>query len=368
MEMAMRRWLVVCVVLVGRAAALCAEPAEGGWDAAARLLAGMPGPGFEGLRARAAWPHHAVEMDKTWARFEGGRMPKIRAWSASELGDVHGRCGAVFYPFSGPDLVHAVAFFPKADTYVLCALEKAEPLPALTSLGAGEWAAALEAFRPPLETALNFTYFITKDMRRDFEKSALRGVLPPLLALAARMEFTVRDVEPVQLGAGGEVAARPEWGPAAIAGVRMDLRSRRGGGAKKVYFFTADLGDGALGEDSRLLRFLDGLGPRAAFVKSASYLMHESYFSRVRAALLDGCDAILQDDSGIPVAGFDAARWDVRLYGNYQGTLDMFRQYYQPALRAMFEAGGARPLTFGVGYRFKPDDTVLILGRRRAPR
>ena len=71
---------------------------------------------------------------------------------------------------------------------------------------------------------------------------------------------------------------------------------------------------------------------------------------------------------GIPLSGFDPWRWDLRFYGNYRGTLDMFRQYFQPGLRGIFERADSRvrPLSFGVGYKFKPEETVLILARGRA--
>lgn len=362
----MRGWrrvaATVCLLLAAGRPGASGED----WDGVARLLAGMPGMGFGSIRSQRSWAEHAAEMDKAWSRFEGGRLAKIRSWSSAEMGDIHGRCGTVFYPFSGPDLAHAVAFFPRAGTYVLCALEPADPLPDVGAMSGGEWAVALPAMRSPMLTAINYTYFITKDMRRDFGRSRLKGNLPPLLAFAARLGLRVEAVEPVGIGEGGSVVARQGWAGPAPHGVR--LRLGRGGAAKEVYYFSADLGDGALGKHGWLPHFLASLGPRVTFMKSASYLMHESYFSRVRSVALDGSAAILQDDSGIPVSGFDAWRWDLRFYGNYRGTLDMFREYYQPVLSEIFARPDSRvrPMSFGVGYKYKPEETVLILARRRA--
>lgn len=360
-------WLGVAV-----AAALALCPRAGciaraeDWDGAARLLAGMPGPGFASARSGRGWAEHAAEMEKAWSRFEGGRLAKIRAWSSAEMGDIHGRCRTVFYPFSGPDLAHAVAFFPKAERYVLCALEPAEPLPDLGAMSGGDWSVSLAAMRAPMLTAINYTYFITKDMRRDFGRGQLKGNLPPLLAFAARLGLRVEAVEPVGVGGDGAAVVREGWAGPPPRGIRLRLRG--GGGEKEVFYFSADLGDGALGKDNWPSRLLAGMGTRVTFMKSASYLMHESYFSRVRSVVLDGSVAILQDDSGIPLSGFDPWRWDLRFYGNYRGTLDMFRQYFQPGLRGIFERADSRvrPLSFGVGYKFKPEETVLILARGRA--
>jgi len=350
-------------------ALLFAAPAHWGatahgenWDAVARLLAGMPGPGFESVRTQKAWAEHAAELDKAWSRFHAERMARIRVWSAAEMTDLHSRCDTVFYPFSGPDIAHAATFFPKAGSYVLCALEPVHPLPELGALSAAEWAVALAAMRAPMLTAINYTYFITKDMRRDFERSALKGTLPPLLAFAARLGMMVDSVEAVALAENGSAMIAAGTSPRAVR-----LRVRRGHGNANIYYLSADLGNSGLGKDLRLPRFLASLGTRVTFMKSASYLMHEASFSGVRTLVLDGSAAILQDDSGIPLSGFDPGWWDLRFYGNYQGTLDMFRQYYQPRLREVFEYRGerVRPLDFGVGYKFQPDNTVLILARRR---
>lgn len=333
------------------------------WNEAARLLAGMPGQGFGAVRAERPWLEHAAELDKAWSRFQEGRMARIRTWSTSEMADIHTRCDTVFYPFSGPDIAHAIAFFPKGNTYVLCALEPIHPLPDLGAMSSSDWAVALAAMRAPMLTAINYTYFITKDMRRDFARSALKGALPPLLAFAARLGLRVDSVDAVSLGEDGSSLLATGSSP---RGIR--LRARRGGAPLDIYYLASDLSNNGLGRDVRLPRFLAAQGIRVTFMKSASYLMHEQGFSGVRALVLDGSAAILQDDSGIPLRGFDPAWWDLRFYGNYQKTLDMFRQYYQPGLREVFQYRGerVRPLDFGVGYGYKPDNTALILARRRA--
>ena len=44
------------------------------------------------------------------------------------------------------------------------------------------------------------------------------------------------------------------------------------------------------------------------------------------AGIHGGGAAVLEDDSGIPLADFDAGEWTVKFFGRYSGTIDLFIQ------------------------------------------
>jgi hypothetical protein len=77
-----------------------------------------------------------------------------------------------------------------------------------------------------------------------------------------------------------------------------------------LYYFSTNLADGSF-ERSGFAAFLAKLGPADSLIKSASYLLHKPQFANVRRLLLDGSATILQDDSGIPLACFEAKRWQL---------------------------------------------------------
>ena len=81
-------------------------------------------------------------------------------------------------PFSGPDFLFAHLFYPKAETYVLAGLEPCDPIPEWSSLTHGEIASGLEGLTHSMMNVLQYSYFITKDMRQDFQATRFRGVLP----------------------------------------------------------------------------------------------------------------------------------------------------------------------------------------------
>jgi hypothetical protein len=60
--------------------------------------------------------------------------------------------------------------------------------------------------------------------------------------------------------------------------------------------------------------------------------------------MLDNSAIILQDDSGIPLADFEAKRW-------------------RP--RKLFQS--ASPMEFGIGYRWRKNESNLLLAQKESP-
>ena len=97
-------------------------------------------------------------------------------------------------------------------------------------------------------------------------------------------------------------------------------------------------------------------------VKSASYLMHEADFSYVRNAVLSKSKAILQDDSGISYKFFDKTKWDIQLYGVYNGPIPLFAKRYEKDLKEAFTKGNVKPITFQYGYG---SHCALLIARKK---
>jgi hypothetical protein len=343
--------------------------AEVSLDDAARMLAGMAptrlADGFADVRRTEAWRRHQQEMDRMWADYEARHEGPIRQWAAREMADL-ARTKTLFYPFSGPDFLFAQAFFPQAETMVMCGLEPAEGLPVMSQLSPAEVSAGLGAMRTAISSVIQFSFFITKDMKNDLTSSRFRGVLPILMVFMARSGHAVESVDAIRIGGDGSPVITPvESGGA--PGLMIRCRSPRGG-LVRVFYARQNLADDSLKPASPFLEFVRQVAPGVAFTKSASYLMHESYFSTIRNHLLNERWALVQDPSGVPYRSFDQGVWDLRLYGNYQRTLGLFGEgAQQPDLAAAYAEGrhGARPLPFGIGYLYQPEATCLIVARRR---
>jgi hypothetical protein len=156
---------------------------------------------------------------------------------------------------------------------------------------------------------------------------------------------------------------------AVLAGVRIDFRRDGGAGVQTLYYVQANVADEALKSNDGLLKWAAGFGVGNVYLKAASYLPHEPYFSRIRSFLLSQGASVLQDDSGIPFRFFWNGSWRCWFFGTYSGTLDIFAKYYQSDLQTAFAApGAAAPLPFGTGYKWRLGESNLLLATAAAPR
>lgn len=304
-----------------------------------------------------SWNAHQTKLNKLWTDFSWRHETPIRDWAGSQIRDLQAS-PSLFYPFSGPDFLFAHTFFPHADTLVLCGLEPCEPLPPISQLSSDEIGGGLDGLVTSISTAMQFSFFITKDMRKDLVSTRFRGVLPLILTFMARTGHTIESIDLVRLDANGNPVLA--GGNATGALIRAYGPS---GAMKRVFYFKQDLSNDGLSPNGPFLRFVSSLGSPPAFAKSASYLMHEPGFNVIRDYVLTRTRGVVQDPSGVPYRNFLARGWDVRLYGNYRGTLDIFASHNQPDLIQAYQAGKGQPINFGIGYLFNTDRTCLMVGR-----
>lgn len=340
----------------------------------AAYLAGLPvsrSSDLQPLTAQATWQAFAADEEKSWAKYHDTRTTKIQQWATTELDSVQQQSPTIFYPFSGPDLLNVVTMFPTSQTYVLVGLEPVGTVPQRSTL---ENASLFPAIKAALWSVLNFSFFRTNDMAVNLKSVELDGALPLMLLFAARTNHQVTDIRYVQLDPQGQLieadtAVIHHPGPKTVPGVALTMRNKQGQ-EQHVYYFSADLSDWKLGlTKSAMLKYVQGLGPLTTYVKSATYLMHKRYFSKVRNLILDHSNYILQDDSGIAMKYFRPADWHLTYYGVYKRPINLFAMYYQPVLTTAYADSVNRPRTlpFGTGYNWRQNDSNLLLAHRTTP-
>src|SRR6516162_2234340 len=154
----------------------------------ARYLAGMPvapGSPLSGLTNAARWQGHARAMDASFSALEQRQLSNIRTWRAAYLAPFSQVSRTCLYFFSGPDFLYADAFFPDCTSYVLVGLEPVELLPDLRTVPLTLLENTLANIEVTLNTIVNFSFFKTKDMREDLQRTQLKGVLPILFVFLA---------------------------------------------------------------------------------------------------------------------------------------------------------------------------------------
>ncbi len=333
-----------------------------------RLLAGVDDPlaaKDDPLRASEAFHLHAQEMAALWTEHNTTAAARIRPWVDKELTAVQ-HAQTLFYPFAGADFLYANAFFPRAHTYVLVGLERVGALSDLDALSARNVELEYGRVRKAVTPLLQATFFRTLEMQSDVLQD---GVLTILATLMAGTHHRLVAIQPVALSKDGHVTPRGSSESATLTpGARIDFADEGSSEVRTLYYFRTDLSDKGLAKQGGLMAFVDTLPSQVAFTKAAAYLMQQgSSFSVVRDYILAHSDAVLQDDTGVPLKSFDRAKWDVRLFGHYSEPIPVFRNYRQPDLaKAYAQNQNVSPLDFHVGYG-RELASNLLLAVRRAP-
>jgi len=340
-------------------------------DDVARFLAGLPAQSdspFAKLEHNSAWAKHRNELDSVWARIERERLPAMRAFQQTELGDRPTATSRVFYPFSGPDALTMAVFFPQSAVYVMISLEPAGTLPALKRFETKNLGTYLAATRSTLSSELNRSFFITRQMDRQFRGQVTDGLCLPILELLVRSHYTIQGFRYVRLDARGQIVERaPDYhapGKIGNKGVEIEFRSDADRSVHKLFYFSVNLEDARLKEDGPFLTFLSTLRGATTFLKATSYMMHKPEFSIIRDHVLSESAAVLQDDTGVPYHYYLSRSWRVRLYGKYIRPYGKFRWLEQPDLRNAYLTQEPKPLSFRIGYGFHAVPSNLLLATR----
>jgi hypothetical protein len=333
-------------------------------DDTGKILAGMQPSANSPLAIftkDAGWQQHAKYFDSAWGTLDKRQLSKIHAWSNRYLPP---RKPVVFYMFSGPDFLYADAFYPGADTYVLSALEPVGEIPDITKVSSRQLQGGLNRIAGSLNTVLNYSFFITKKMRYELSGGAFSGTVPILYVFLERSGKTIRDASLVALDADGNVkpAGDPSLPKGAPRGAKITFSTGADGKPQTLYYFSTDISNDGV-KTSGFLKFCDSFGMGDSFIKSASYLLHNDNFSTIRSYIVDHSDAVVEDDSGVPVRFFKPDEWQLLAFGNYVAPLGIFPHTYQQQLHDLYRKRTAA-LEFGVGYRWRPSESNILLAIR----
>jgi hypothetical protein len=331
---------------------------------AARFLAGLPvadNSSLAPLTHTSTWQAHAAAMNSAFATLDRRQLSNIRIWRADFLAPITAGSKTCVYYFGGPDFLYADAFFSDCTTYILVGLESVNSMPDLLTVPRGALESTLQNIQISLNTILQFSFFKTKDMREEFGRGELQGVLPIMFVFLARTGKVIQSVEYVSLDRGGQLTKAG----GAPHGVKITFVDPANGAQKTLYFFSTDLSNDGLKSNPAVLRFTEQQGQANCFLKAASYLMHEGRFDTVRSFLLNDSTTILEDDSGIPAKYLSPDKWTLRFFGSYTGPINLFKNYYQPDLRQLYENSSPKSLTFSFGYQWNRHNSTLILAVKK---
>jgi len=322
-------------------------------NASARGLAGKSSGGS--WESTSDWKEYASWLDGRWSYMNRVRLSAMRSWAGGALGGV--RSPNVFYPFSGPDVLYADTLFPNSKVLLMAGLEPVGTMPDLAELQSkGKLDNYLGSVKTSLSTILSASFFKTKDMQSDFNNGLVNGLLPAMVVFLAREGYTIESLQYVSLAEDGTVRKRGSGAP----GVQITYD-----GGRTVLYFQTNLSNDGQRENPGFKHLMHRLAPGVTYLKAASYLLYEDYFSTIRNAILDDSKGVVEDDSGIPFKYFEPKEWEVTAYGNYTGPIPLFKEHYQSDLADYYKRGSHESLPFGSGYKFVASVSSLLVAEKK---
>lgn len=318
----------------------------------------------------AAWKDNARFIDSSWKRMERTRLSKMREWTVTEFADIHSSTKTLFYPFSGPDMLTAYTLFPEADKYVLIGLENIGKLPDVGKMKKKDAEDYVYGFHNSLTDIFQKSYFITKNMGRDFNYHNLYGTLSLMSFFIKKMGNDIADVKYVVKYNNDSIAEVPydyKDKEHKAFGVRIDMVCK--GKPKSVYYFRYDISNKKFNDTAVFYKYLSKMTNASTYIKSASYLLHNDFMSNMRAFILDKTNNVIEDDTGIPYKYFtEGGKWNIKLYGAYAKPVSDFKWLNkQEDLDEAFRKDSAKvkQMPFHLGYHWGSKKDVLIVAGKK---
>lgn len=337
------------------------------------LLISMSSPGFAQVATatgavsttageRYPFPDPALRAraQAGWTQYQEKIGAPLAAWIQSVFPAPV--TGTVFYPFSGPDFVTVTQIFPKADRYVMVAMQAAGKPVDPAQLASAQSQAFQNKFLNEWLKFGRLGFFRTLDLDDD-QRDTVSPIGPATIikTFAVYSGFEVLDVYPLAFNpntAAYEKSSTDRW-----RSVRFLLKKE--GRPVTIDYISLDLSDGFLSQNPAIQAWLRKESAHPVLLKAASHLLQETYFSVLRDILVERATLVVQDETGL---NYDELLkvGPVDLYGRFLYPHELFNRNKQKSLaKAYVDAGSTvRELPFAFSYNKSKDRNCLQVARR----
>ena len=302
------------------------------------------------------WRDFSKEINDDYSKIESKRLSKMSNWvDTSFISKSIDTC-LVFYPFSGPDFLHANFLYPNANEYILMALEDVGSMPDWKNLGVRKTERYLENVNRFLRDIYLRSYFITKHMKLDIkEEEKISGVISSLYWFLAKTGHKIVDVKYVSIDTEGNIVVDNSSDDSKA--VQFLFHNGDQFKIKKLTYISCDISDkGFTKKNPEIKKFLTKMRECNTFVKSASYLMHYRSFNMIRDIILEKSISLFQDDTGIPFKYMKSGNLSVQCFGKYVKPIKDFEHnndiLFQKDLELLYKKGSTK-LPFSLGYHWR---------------
>ena len=341
-------------------------------NALANLMSGIADTNsiYSYVQGAGSFKSFSANFNKRWMSYDSTRLKNLHKFRENEISKVVKKQTTLFYPFSGPDILHAQTFFPDADKYVMIGLEPVGSLPSFKKEETDSLATYYNRVNTSLNAILKFSFFRTASMSKDLKNAEVDGTLHLLFLFLKRTGNSLCSAKPVIIDSLGNTVYLNSFidlkrVKSPTKGVEIKFTDKANQ-PKTVCYFSLNAADGGLKYNKGFMTYLTDMGTVNTYLKGASYLMHKGYFSMVRDVILNQSEHVIQDDSGIAFHYFteSSSKWNYIFYGKYLKPISMFSQFYQADLDSTYKQLGSKPIGFGIGYNFKDKNSNFMIAEK----
>jgi len=310
-------------------------------------------------------------FDKRWKSFDSTRLNNLRKFKDIEISKIVKTQPTLFYPFSGPDILHAQTFFPDVNKYVMIGLEPVGSFPEFNQKEKDSLDTYFSKVNTSLNAILKFSFFRTQSMSEDLRNEEVDGTLHLLVLFLKRTGNTLCSAKPVTVDSLGHIKyissftnlKKLKVNTRGVEIIFADINQH----PKTLYYLSLNASDGGLKSNKGFVTYLKNMGPINTYLKGASYLMHKNYFSIIRNTIINQSQHVIQDDSGIAFHYFteSSSKWNYSFYGQYLKPIPMFSAFYQPDLDSLYKQQGSKPIGFGIGYNFRDKNSNFMIASKQ---
>lgn len=330
------------------------------------LCAIPPKKKYKNISGSPFWEKLKKTVDSDWEVVCKYKIKPIKNWADSVGLSIEKDTNTLFYPFAGADFLYANSFFPKAKNYILIGLEPVGHLKDPDSLPEP----TLQKYLNRIESSLYFSnkvgFFRTNSMRTELNQTELDGTIHLLAFYIKRCGYYISGIDYFSLDTLGKMKGFVKKDKSKPYAVKISFCDSAMTCTQNLYYFSYDLSDSYLKKHKEILTFVKSFGKQNTFLKAASYLMHTDEFTTMRTYLIDNCDAVLQDDSGIPYRFLSADIWDIKLFGTYSKTISLFKHKYQHDLKKAIDSSKYKGrIPFRIGYNVNHNEVNIQYAQKK---
>ncbi|HOE39264.1 MAG: hypothetical protein QM212_05505 [Bacteroidota bacterium] len=311
------------------------------------------------------WKNYANANSESWNLHSQQVLDIVSDWSEKNLtyGDT------VFYPFGGPDFNYLDAMFPKAKHFVMMGLENVGDIPDLEDIEKYGTKSHLSNIQQAIQHNLNLSFFQTNSMKVVLNSDIINGTIPIIMYFLNRHDKVIVNINPASINEQGDISVENPDEEFAYNykkkfnnGVEFVYREKDTKELKKLTYLSLDICDIMFTKPHELQFITNYTKNNTVYLKAASYLCFRDTFSKIRNIILDNASQVVTDPSGIPYK-YLKSKFDVKLYGEYNGPIKLFAERNQPDLKQAIDSIKPGRLPFKYGYH--PTHWCIMVATKR---